>query len=151
MKYNTLGKTGLKVSALGLGGHEFDWSFRGHVKESHMMDFDPDRAAESDAAACRASVAWQVQRAEVHTSALAIDSPAQMEQNLSAMAAEPDEALLQSYIPRGRDLLALLDRVDELPPYRRERVITACKTGLGVDLGDGPAEYRQHLLEARAT
>lgn len=45
MRYNALGKTGLEVSSLGLGGHEFESFFSGHVRDSHMTSFDPDRTA----------------------------------------------------------------------------------------------------------
>lgn len=104
--------------------------------------------AEDETAACQSSVAWQTQKGEVHTSVLAVDSSTQMEQNLSAVNSLPDEDLLQSYIARGHDLLPLLDRGDELPPYRRDWVAIACKAKLQIDLGDDPAAYRQHVLDA---
>lgn len=110
------------------------------------LPFHLHGSVEDDVDACRSSVAWQVQKAEVHTSVLAVDSSAQMEQNLSAMNTVPDEDLLQSYFARGHDLLPLMDRADELPPYRRQWVATACKRRLKVNLGDDPVAYRQHIL-----
>ena len=110
------------------------------------LPFHLHGTAEDDAAACRSSVAWQTQKAEVHTSALAVDSSTQMKQNLSAMNTVPDEALLQSYIARGHDLLPLTNRAADLPPYRRQWVTTACKNRLKVDLGNDPAAYTQHIL-----
>ncbi len=34
MKRNVLGRTGLEVSALGLGGHEYRWLHAGNITES---------------------------------------------------------------------------------------------------------------------
>ena len=43
MKKNILGKTGLEVSAIGLGGHEYRWLYAGNIKDSRHIYFNPER------------------------------------------------------------------------------------------------------------
>jgi aryl-alcohol dehydrogenase-like predicted oxidoreductase len=51
MRYNTLGKTGLLVSALGLGGHEYRWAaIAGHLQESRFTAYNPERMQVLEAA-----------------------------------------------------------------------------------------------------
>jgi predicted aldo/keto reductase-like oxidoreductase len=44
MKTNILGKTGLRVSVIGLGGHEYRWLHAGHIKHSRHVRFNPERS-----------------------------------------------------------------------------------------------------------
>jgi len=42
--YRTLGKTGLEVSVLGLGGHEYRWGLhQGHLAEGRFTELNPER------------------------------------------------------------------------------------------------------------
>jgi predicted aldo/keto reductase-like oxidoreductase len=43
VKTNILGKTGLRVSVLGLGGHECRWLHAGNIKDSRHVRFNPER------------------------------------------------------------------------------------------------------------
>jgi predicted aldo/keto reductase-like oxidoreductase len=43
MKTNILGKTGLRVSIIGLGGHEYRWLHAGNIKDSRQVQFNPER------------------------------------------------------------------------------------------------------------
>jgi predicted aldo/keto reductase-like oxidoreductase len=44
MRKNVLGKTGLEVSVLGLGGHEYRWLHGGNIADSRQIRFNPERA-----------------------------------------------------------------------------------------------------------
>lgn len=44
MRKNLLGKTGLEVSVLGLGGHEYRWLYGGNIVDSRQIRFNPERA-----------------------------------------------------------------------------------------------------------
>ena len=101
--------------------------------------------SEHDATACQSAMAWQTRKGEVHTSALAVDSSAQMAQNISAVDIAPDEALLHSYLGRGPDLEHLIDRSGEFSDCQRQYVARACQKRLDMNLGDDPAAYRQHV------
>lgn len=43
MRKNMLGKTGLEVSVLGLGGHEYRWHYAGNIVNSRQIRFNPER------------------------------------------------------------------------------------------------------------
>ena len=43
MKKNILGKTGLEVSAFGLGGHEYRWGKSGNLKDNRFTAYNPER------------------------------------------------------------------------------------------------------------
>jgi aryl-alcohol dehydrogenase-like predicted oxidoreductase len=43
MQKNILGKTGLEVSAIGIGGHEYRWLHAGNIKDSRHIHFNPER------------------------------------------------------------------------------------------------------------
>jgi len=44
MRRNVLGRTGLQVSALGLGGHEYRWLHAGNIVDGRHVRFNPVRA-----------------------------------------------------------------------------------------------------------
>ncbi len=44
MRTNLLGKTGLEISVLGLGGHEYRWLYEGNIVDGHQIRFNPERA-----------------------------------------------------------------------------------------------------------
>ncbi len=43
MRFKVLGNTGLNVSALGLGGHEYRWGHNGNLKNSRFTEMNPER------------------------------------------------------------------------------------------------------------
>ncbi len=44
MRRNILGRTGLEVSVLGLGGHEYRWLHAGNIAHGRQLRFNPERA-----------------------------------------------------------------------------------------------------------